>query len=198
MKIEYQNWSTAIFEGFYESGLFDSDSLYDFDNELPDGYEWDIDFEEFQNRIGEKACEMLTESLSEMDFKFKGISSPKYYNYSTDKICAEVETNVDLEKYAYETHESEFSKYLQDNFTSCDGFISFVPNNIAEFKENPNLNVLLEFYILNEMDLEQYRYDLREEAYDYLMCNRYIVNSKTGKEVDFEWCNDEQRYIVKE
>lgn len=29
-KIEYQNWSTEIFQGFYESELYNSDTEYSF------------------------------------------------------------------------------------------------------------------------------------------------------------------------
>lgn len=28
MKVNYNNWSTKIFDGFYESSLYNSDSLY--------------------------------------------------------------------------------------------------------------------------------------------------------------------------
>ena len=33
MKIEYINWSTDIFQGFYESGLYNSDTLYNLQDE---------------------------------------------------------------------------------------------------------------------------------------------------------------------
>ena len=82
MKINYNNWSTKIFEGFYESNLYNSDSLY-----------WI--------------------------------------------------TQTDREE-----------GYLKDNFTSYDGFISFIENNICTFKEqyktdkNKCLNVMIEYYLL--------------------------------------------------
>ena len=62
----------------------------------------------------------------------------------------------------------EFSKYLKENYSSYDGFISFTPNSIDAFKEkyfneyktfeererNNLINVMLEFYFECQIDFE--------------------------------------------
>ena len=66
---------------------------------------------------------------------------------------------------------AKFDSYLRENFTSCDGFISFVPNTANKFECSLDCNcetnlydVLVEFYLLETIDLESYLQDLREYA----------------------------------
>lgn len=139
MKHTYNNWSTKIFEGFYESNLYNSDTLYyltqnDRGEYLKDNQEYDII----------------------QDMKLKDLYSPKYYNYETDSLIINVKLNLrKLKTFCFKTYRNEFDKYLHDNFTSYDGFISFVSNNINGFIEDykqpcndREINVMIEFYLL--------------------------------------------------
>ena len=145
MKHTYNNWSTDIFEGFYESNLWNSDSLYWIEESdrqegyLNDNEEYDIDdFEAFTKEVSENAVYFLFEALDEhdviKDMKFKDLYSPKYYNYETDSLIIDVDVDMrKLKKYCFTTKKEAFNQYLKDNFTSCDGFISYISNNIKDW-----------------------------------------------------------------
>ena len=73
--------------------------------------------------------------------------------------------------------------YLYDNFTSYDGFTSFVPNNVTEFfNELENdferlSQVMLEFYILRNLDADAYQDACSEIAIETIW--QYIAPVKT-------------------
>ena len=73
-----------------------------------------------------------------------------------------------LEHWCLKDKPEEFDKYLKENYSSYDGFISFIPNNIYAFKDkyfneyktfeererNNLINVMLEFYFECQIDFE--------------------------------------------
>ena len=70
MKHIYNNWSTKIFEGFYESNLYNSDTLYGITQAdveggyLKDNQEYDIDnWEDFTKEVAESAVYELLMSF---------------------------------------------------------------------------------------------------------------------------------------
>ena len=176
-KHTYHQFSTALFEGFYESNLFNSDT----ERTLSDYYEskQEIkDFSGFCRTIAERVPLLLESDLNVdsdilSDFCLLEIDSPRFYNYRTDRLVLSVNVDVELLKgYAYSSHPIEFESYLKENFTSYDGFISFVPNNLSDFLEweetdqQTSIDVLIEFYLLSRIDLDSYRRDLYEFAYE--------------------------------
>ena len=195
MTLQYVNWSTRIFSGFYESELYNSDTEYHLnellqDEDHPETYE--LDFEPYQQAVSEFAVELLKdycityaadEIINSMDFV--RLSSPRYYNFETDKLVIDVDLNVTKLKSYIKKHRADFNQYLKDNFTSYDGFISFVSNNYDDFMngytddKERSLNVMLEYYILrciygckwSEIDDNwndtEYHYKLNENAFEY-------------------------------
>lgn len=167
MKIRYMNWSTKIFEGFYESGLFNSDSEYN----LSEGLEQDVEIKDFKsftltvaNRIADEVYYDFFVDFDKgivKDLDFVGIDSPRYYNFTTDKIILDVEVDLKkLEDYCFKDNAGDFNKYLEDNFTSYDGFHSFVKNNrlgfYLDYKDDESekercLNVMLEYYFIKRI-----------------------------------------------
>lgn len=88
MKHTYNNWSCKIFEGFYESNIYNSDSLYWITkNDIDGGYlqnnqYYDIDnWEQFTKDIATQAIYKLWEILPDndiiQDMELKDIYSPK-------------------------------------------------------------------------------------------------------------------------
>ena len=166
--LKYTNWSTEIFEGFYESLLYNSDCPLL------------TNFDEFESRVGEYATDLMYESLPIPDFTlikkmdFIGITSPKYYNFETDRLMIEITYDDDaLASYCFEHNRNEFEIYLRQNFTSCDGFHSFIANNVSDFKNqmedeesNRCSQVMLEFYLLKNLDMEEIRNQVAEFAYE--------------------------------
>lgn len=73
------------------------------------------------------------------NIKFTGSFSPKYYNYSNDGLDIKLTVLKGFEdeilKKCIELKGLEsFEKYLEDNYTSYDGFSSFTPNTIEGIK----------------------------------------------------------------
>ena len=54
-----------------------------------------------------------------------------------DKLYVLVSVNP-VKKYCFTTHRAAFNKYLKNNFTSYDGFISYISNNIDDFISDYN------------------------------------------------------------
>lgn len=195
-KFEYINWSCEIFDGFYETHLGNPNCiLYESENNIPDGYVVDIwNYRGYQNEIGEFVTDLLFEKCGVVkNYKFKEVSSPAYYNYSTDKLVVEVECDIDeLKDFCFEHKREEFSQYLKENFTSRDGFCSFVANNLidfySEFKDENtrerSLNVMLEFYLLQTVEFD----DLEDELYEGCedIAYKYLALEKDGKYYNYD------------
>lgn len=210
--IQYQNWSTQIFEGFYESNLYNSDSVYylaESEPPAPEGYYYDIcDWTGFQNEVASKAVDLLwdcvdSESKIILDMKFTGISSPKYYNYSTDRICADITVNYEnLKEYCLNKYRNQFDSYLHENFTSCDGFWSFIANNVNQFESELESEserydqIMVEYYMLQQFDLEGYHMDLWEHAQQCLWERLCLYCEKDGKYYDYTISEDETSVTV--
>lgn len=196
MKIRYTNCSTEIFEGFYESNLFNSDSEYYLSENLESPHEIK-DFDKFMNTVGKRiANEVYYDCFCEKDsavtdLDFVGINSPRYYNYGTDRIVLAVEVDLKkLEDYCFKDNKDDFNKYLNDNFTSYDGFHSFVKNNILafylEYKDDESekqkcLNVMLEYYFMKRIGYygeESFRVQMYEIATEELYCQSEPVDKQ--------------------
>lgn len=142
------NIELPFFPGFYESDLENSDTPY-----------WAIKEElEYYQRDCDTPCKELSES--DLDFDYKGyeedvrnawvdgfrermpemvlslenveMTSPKYYNFSTDKLWADVELKDgwedDVRKFMTENADW-LRERIKDDWTSYDGFMSFMSNN---------------------------------------------------------------------
>ena len=184
MKLKHINWSTSIFPGFYESELYNSDTLFNitenckYDDEIKDDEYYDFvndGYEKFEKEVCEQAVDALFYNLDDAPeitgMKFITLHSTKYYNFETDKL--EIEIDCDWQhilEYAQKTMRQDFDSYLRENFTSRNGFWSFVPNNAGEFFAELDddferlSQVLLEFYLLNHLDKERYQEQLYEIA----------------------------------
>lgn len=70
--------------------------------------------------------------------QFNGLQSPKYYNFSTDKLLVSI-TKKDLlllKKLAFQDKET-LQKRINSMFKSCDGFISFYGDFVQGWKNKP-------------------------------------------------------------
>lgn len=172
-KHQFVNDTVILFEGFYESNLFNSDTEYYLnkllqDSEHPETYE--ITGQNYKN-YEKSVCELHAVSLNEVlnDFEyytknrivkkveFKKMTSPKYYNYETDSLYLLVDFNLnDLKKYCFESEKNDFEFYLSKKYTSYSGYISFIENNLHGFKKqyadieykHRCINVMLEYYFI--------------------------------------------------
>lgn len=190
--MKYINWDTKIFAGFYDSFLYNSDMLYNLtmesenltDKEYYDFYDDEqgvYTFEKYQQAVAKECVKALFSNIVQgsndiiKDMQFVALQSPRFYNFETDKL--EIEISLDWDKLLIWTQENDgvFNKYLHDEFTSRDGFTSFVPNNYNEFMSNLQddferlSQVIIEFYILRNLDFDSYEQDCVEIASDLIM-----------------------------
>lgn len=193
--VNYRNWSTEIFQGFYDSNLYNCDSEYYAKEYLGKDYELQ-DFKGFCNKVATKAGNLLHEQVVWDDsliqrIDFVELDSPEFYNYRTDRLILSVDVDTDgLEEYCFEEQAEKFAKHLEENFTSYDGFHSFISNTLGGFKEQyveedktgRCLDIMIEFYILQNIDLVSYQLDLVEYANDTLYEFMVEVNSSDSRE----------------
>lgn len=180
MKHEYTNQSPELFPGFYESVFNNSDLINEIAEYKADdsGTQYDIvNWNDYQNSIAENCATWLFDNLPNHDIiktmNYKELTSPRFYNFTTDKLTIDCDINLDaLKNYCLKANRDEFSNYLYENWSNKPGFISFVENDILEFEKDPNITIMIEFYLLNEIDLEHYEYfcyDLANETiFNYL------------------------------
>jgi len=129
MRIEFN----LNFGGFYESihsYMIDDSIANYYDKDIEDIYEDDkiydqIDFKAMQKNY---CIEWLSEYLKIVDnhnllgVKFKGIESPEYYNYETDKINASINESIVDRLIKNANH--DLIEYINQNSQSYDGFHS--------------------------------------------------------------------------
>ena len=134
--------TTSLFYGFYESIYSDYEKISWSDQERA----------EYFNTVGVTFMdnmkylinyyipgEMKQKDYYELEIEYQRVYSPKYYNYTTDKIDYKIKTNEktmqELKKYILNLQGSE--QYIFKRFKSYDGFISFLSNDIDYWKTEP-------------------------------------------------------------
>ena len=184
------NTYLPVFTGFYE-GIYEPDetSEIDYINELRneknlkniDYDDCEFDYDNYYLDISSQLCDILEDELSKFVYKieFKKIESPKFYNYSNDKIDCIIKPKKQAILNYIKKHKTEFKKYLKDNYTSYDGFISFYDNNL-DSKDWNNHNIIngehqlgsvLNFICINEGINELDLYDSLQDI--YLSCTNF-------------------------
>lgn len=87
----------------------------------------------------------------DLDIKFNGLISPKYYNFETDRILVSVSKESLFELYK-RIDKNAFAKYVKRELTPRDGFIPFYSNDLNEWGyfcnwELPQLSMILDFIV---------------------------------------------------
>lgn len=105
--------------------------------------EWGFNFQDWQKDI----CEFYTTKYSELmqdelgisnELKNISLSSPRYYNFENDRLFADLIV-PNLNKFytkvqmLMQEHKVYLSEVIRRDFTSRDGFISFLPNSFDEW-----------------------------------------------------------------
>lgn len=158
------------FCGFYESSLWNSDSIEDDINWLLDneGAESDldkvddlycsIDAEKYRQEVSEYYMEEYIDSINRVypdllksipEEKVE-VSSPAYYNYSTDRIFQKVKLNTQkLKELHRDAMDSpKFESAIKETFAPRMGYMPLLSDSLRDWKEigqldTTELNVLL-------------------------------------------------------
>ena len=198
--------STIPFDGFYESFISD-----DIDHQIGQQIEWDSDIYDlnedeqqvledsylsvnrssFYNQIAEHYTDLYIDALNErlkgftLNAKFNLLTSPREYNFETDRIFIDIERDhaIDFIKYIIKNYKKELEKKIKDRFTSRSGFNSFYKNSLdlwpkdySEWDHN-QIGTCFELFYLEEEDIN---YSLREYMSERIMFNLGNTLGKDG------------------
>jgi hypothetical protein len=145
--------STIPFDGFYNSYISS-----DIEHQIGQQIEWDADIYDlnedeqqilwdsylsvnrsyFYNQIAEHYTDLYIDALNErleeftLKAKFNLLTSPREYNFETDRIFIDIEKNhaIDFIKYIIKNYKKELEEKIKERFTSRSGFSSFYKNSI--------------------------------------------------------------------
>ena len=198
--------STIPFCGFYESFISD-----DIDYQIGQQIEWDSDIYDlnedeqqilwdsylsvnrkyFYNQIAQDYTNFYIEILNrrlkgfELEAKFNLFTSPREYNFKTDRIFINIEKNhaIDFIKYIIKNYKKELEKKIKDRFTSRDGFFSFYKNSLDLWIDDYSewdCNMIGTCFELFDLEEEEINYSLREYLTERIMCNLGNTLGKDG------------------
>lgn len=145
---------------FYFIGFYESIHSYNIDEYIEDR-EININEIEYKNLLIEYSKEYINKFNYEFDTNiiFEELISPKYYNYSTDKIYVSIsnEDILSLIKYLKTTYSTlDYKELLQDKIkevtTSRDGYIPYYSYKDIFKKDNRNIFISLIIDIIFELD----------------------------------------------
>jgi len=195
--------STIPFDGFYESFIsadidhqieIDTEyysELYDLnesEEELLCNSFLNINSYKFYNQIAKDYTNFYIDNLNAklnyaypdkgftLKAKFNLLTSPREYNFETDRIFIDIEKNhaIDFIKYIIKNYKKELENKIKERFTSRSGFWSHYKNGLdlwtqdySEWDHN-QIGTCFELFNLEEEDIN---YSLREYLSETIMDN---------------------------
>ena len=160
------------FEGFYNSVY---DSIIDdvINSDIEEGYLKNDDninykniFKEMSHSIFDDIEELFNDEFDLFTangwMNYEGLHSPKYYNYSTDKLIATINKSNYLTILNKFEDNEEFVHYVNESSKSRDSFTSFY-NGIEEVKKESS--IFLE-YLFQRFVLNKYRDEVIDKTCD--------------------------------
>ena len=160
------NFLSIININLYD-GIFEPDNFFD-----DEDFEY-FDFKKYKESLKKQFEQFYKKEINprlnkELDITFiKALEfySPKAYNYEKDSISFELEytqkTIKTLRDWIKNGLSPKVLEYIDNNYKSCSGFISFVEPNFLENIEE-NLDLILELYCLDWEFQENFIYDCLE------------------------------------
>lgn len=155
------------FGGFYESIHMDNiDSLIEcYKNDWTEYNEDNVNYKKTYLNYINSYCSHLSDYIKseytvDMNFKNLELQSPEYYNYSTDKILANIPAKQIKELNSLMIKDALFLEFLKERTKSYDGYISFYTYETAiNNKDNILIMYVLE-YICDKFNENFYFGDL--------------------------------------
>ena len=146
--------TTIPFAGFYNSiwseGLNYAEEMYLENLEQEDGVEikassdaiWRAaDYGAMYSYVARKYVDYFNDYIKDefdlaLDLKFESMTSPREYNFETDRIFCYI-SDENLRKLRSFVAEDELRLAIKTRFTSRSGFISSYPNNLDDWDADP-------------------------------------------------------------
>lgn len=118
--------------------------------------------------------------MTGIELFFAGIDSPRYYNYTTDKIVAKVLPDVAQHLTTYIN--DDFKEWANPQLTSCSGFHSFYNgiDDLIERAENDDDDkaILLGMVCNYLIDVMEVNEDIYELEYDIIELNDKTIENE--------------------
>lgn len=210
MKHVYENFSRKVFSGFNDSYLCYGSLISDTQGEsAPDGFYWEFKkggYKAYCEEICKDWIYIIRSNLANNPIElvvgeYKGLWSPSQYNWRTDRISFEIQCDLrKLKKYCWKENAENFDTFLRKNWSSYDGFISLIPNNLEDFKlrykldKNRLIDIMLEFYLLQNVDFQDVEFDVLEENCIRLSDKICLERLSDFTQWDYEWNDTKCEY----
>jgi len=204
--------TTIPFDGFYESFIsadienqigqqieLDCD-IYDL-NVNEEKILWDnylsVNRSYFYNQISKDYTKFYIDSLNAklnyaypdhgftLNAKFSFLTSPREYNFETDRIFIEIEENhcIDFIKYIIKHYKKELEEKIKQRFTSRSGYWSYYKNTLDSWTQDYSewdCNMIGTCFELFDLEEEEINYSLREYLSERIMFNLGNTLGKDG------------------
>ena len=190
-----------FFSGFYESihdDIFDREEEWIIEDNP--GHDYD-DFRFKYDEVG--YCKKYVSAISseiELKMEFMELTSPREYNFTTDKISVWI-TTKELKKISSVLESETLSKLIKKRFTSRDGFMSFYSNHILDWKEKKiqdwdcvELGTLLDAWIIENESFD-YWDNLDDCGYEYCSGNGQYVDYERLWDIEAEMQLEQQKTL---
>ena len=191
-----------FFPGFYESELFNSDTLYNefcpenmehyreyFEDEELEADDLDLDFGSYQKAC----CEAYTSAFHDLcpDFvnglSFSELWSPKFYNTTTDRAYAEIELADDWkEKIIAFMVENKtcLSEKIKEDWSDRSDFISMMDNRFGDWLcrflddevDARYISVMLGYMLYH--DDEEVQWHLASTTMEMVYIGEFVIKTK--------------------
>lgn len=198
-----------FFPGFYETDLMNSDTSYwaikeeleylkdDCRDEHPE-YEHltedDLDFRysDYEKDVAEAFLEVWENRAPEdivESVEFDAIDSPRYYNFRNDRLFAFVGLKdgwEDVMRHFIASNYDWLQQRIHDDWTSYDGFMSFMDNDVDEWGEHlfnehdeRYISVMIAYMMYQEN--HEIRNDLVMSALEDIYAGSYVYITDEGR-----------------
>ena len=196
MKNQFVLDNAPFFKGFYDNSVFSStnafESAIEYEKETDETFDEskvDFDTKRYMETCAKLYCMALVDEGIMPDFvesvEFLRVVSPKYYNYSTDRIECKI-TLADGWETAMREFIADHREWLQSvigsDWTSCSGFLSFIDNDLETwekhlFEENDvqYIEIMLTYMAEYELGSEQIESRLYYGVFENIFCNDYLI-----------------------
>ena len=200
------NIELPFFPGFYESDLKNCDTaywaikdeLYYYQNECDtpckELTEDDLDFNdaEYEKDVRDAWVDAFRENMPEIVLSIKNVemTSPRYYNFETDRLWADIELADGWENVMrtfIKDNAEWLSTRIREDWESYDGFISFMENDLDKwpehlFDEKDGRYISTMIGYMMYLENKEIRDDLVISAREDVYSGSYVFLTDEGKE----------------
>lgn len=199
------NIELPFFPGFYETSLENSDTSYWAIKEELDYYrkdcdtpckeltedDLDFDYENYEKDVRENWAAAWKDHAPEIVLSMENVTmwSPRYYNFDHDRLYADIELAdnwQDEMRHFMALNYDWLKDRIYDDWTSYDGFMSFMSNDVDEWGEYlfekldcRYISTMLGYMM--RVENKEIRNDLIMSALDDIYAGMYVVLTEEGQ-----------------